>query len=75
VDAISPLAIGCAFAALMCNWLFGEQQIVTKRALTFVYVCTWLLVFIGFWAVSAAQAIFAIVALIMTFGIDWMMNR
>jgi len=75
VDVISPFAMAWALVMLGCNWYIGEQSTRLKAILILVYLLTWSLVFVGFWAVSAAQAIFAIVVGMMTFGIDWMMGR
>ena len=76
MDFISVGALAWAFVMLVFNWIIGEQETSTKIIITFVYVLTWMLLFIGgFWAVSLVQVVFAIVVGIMTFGIDWMMGR
>jgi hypothetical protein len=75
VDMIHFGALACAIVLLGCNWIVGDQKTITKILLTAVYLLSWLLLYVGFWAVSAAQAIFAIVVGTMTFGIDWMMKR
>ena len=73
VAHIGVLAL--ALALLLCNWWIGEQETKTKVIVTGVYLLTWALVFVGFWAVTGAQAILAIVLGMMTFGIDWMMRQ
>lgn len=75
MDVISPFAVAWALVMLGFNWVIGEQTTRTKVILILIYLLTWSLALIGFWALSAAQAIFAIVVGVMTFGIDWMMRR
>jgi hypothetical protein len=54
-DAVYVIAI----ILLACHWMVGDQRAVTKLILTAIYVSSWFLVYVGFWAVSAVQAIFA----------------
>ena len=75
VDTIGNGVLARAIAFLGCNWILGDQSTITKIIVTAVYLLSWLLLYIGWWAVSPAHAIFAIVVGTMTFGIDWMMKR
>jgi hypothetical protein len=75
VNTMATGVLALAIVLLGCNWIVGDQRTVTKIVLTAIYVSSWFLVYIGFWAVSAVQAIFCIVVGTMTFGIDWMMRR
>jgi hypothetical protein len=75
VDTVHFFALACAIVLLGCNWIIGDQSTLTKIVLTAVYLLGWLLLYVGFWAVSAAHAAFAVVVGTMTFGIDWMMRQ
>ena len=74
MDAVHAGVLALALCLLLFNWQIGEQETKTKVILTVVYLLTWALIFIGWWAVTATQAILAIVLGIMTFGLDWMMR-
>ncbi len=75
VGILADAVLVIAIVLLGCNWIVGDQRTLTKIILTAIYVSSWFLVYVGFWAVSAVQAIFCIVVGTMTFGIDWMMRR
>lgn len=75
MDAVIPGVLVLTPGLLVANWLIGDQERMTKLILIAVYLLTWMLLFVGWWAVSGAQAILCMVLGFMTFGIDWMMGR
>jgi hypothetical protein len=68
-----------AVGSLVCCWVWGDTSLRTNAILTAVYVGSWGLLCLpqpfNISSVALAQALFAIVIGMMTFGVDWIMRH
>jgi len=69
-DVIGTGVLALAFTNLVFLWWIGDYEDKTKLIMTVVYLTTWVLVFVGFWAVTLAQIPFALIAGAMAFHRD-----
>ena len=70
------LIVVFALGSLVCCWVWGDTSIRTNLALT-AYAATWAMLLIPppyNLAFVIAQAVFAIVAGGLAFGLDWIMR-
>ena len=64
-----------ALVLLACAWAIGDMEFRTKVLLTLPYGASWALLFVGGFAVIAAQALLSIVLGYMTFGPEFLSGR
>ena len=65
---ISLFVIVLAFVLLCACWYMGDLEFRTKAILTLVYLATWIVYAFNGWALTAAQALLALILWWTTFG-------
>jgi hypothetical protein len=65
---ISLFVFVLTFVLVVCCWTTGDQEFRTKVILTFVYLASWGLIFVGPWFIIAAQALLSVTLWYSTFG-------